>query len=325
MPHEHTQSAARASRAAIDVIDWVQPAVASFGSWLRKDSNQAYKAWRGRLRSGVEGSEEGAIAEAVVFDYLTTSFDIATGGKCELLPGGEHRCGGPDFICRGQDFEYAIEVTNISMATAERRTGLVANGSTAGHYSTLTRAIGREVGSKEQQIARRRYNHPTLVFVTTLHSTVSAICIRRHHMSDLLKGTSSIQWDVNRDTGQSVGETRVVAELDHAVFARVSDICDPDGMMRFEYRNRNVSAILVGGFGTGPSPSVLGALNPNPLIPFDVAWLPFLPFATLRLNPQRKTASVSWSDESHSERPTPKPSIILPSEADYTDFHDFNG
>lgn len=287
------------------------PSIHAYAMWLSKEDAGAARQWCIRCDSPVVSEHEGAIAEAVVYDYLAVQIE-------EIHRGEVKGKGGPDFRCINGGHEFFVEATNISTPVVETMTGLVDGTHGPRAYSPLTRAINREAQGKAAQFKESNLDAPLVVFVTTLQFTASAVCVRQHHLEHLLIGTPSIQWNIDLRTGEAIDDPRSVADFDSALFVKKGRLIGAGP----EYFRRHLSAVVVGGFGVAPPrPPVLGVLHPNPLRPFSKAAMSWVPFAHLSPWPPTGDTCVKWSDEKADAMPAPR-RIVLPGEIDYSDMKD---
>jgi hypothetical protein len=94
-------------------------------------------------------------------------------------------------------------------------------------------------------------------------------------------------WDIERATGQAVGDTYQITRLESSVFTR------PGKISSIEFARLPISALLVGGLGVNP-PSIYGLLHPSPRLPFDPAILARLAFCKQHLDFGSGTISTEW-------------------------------
>lgn len=255
--------------APIDLSLW-SPSIGAYASWLDREDFDAAGLWAKRLKSKGLAHVEGAVAEAVAWDFLSHRVD-------EIRPGSISE-GGPDFRCVRNGRTFFVEVTNLSRALVTKRTGLTEEVDGAQTYGDLTGLIKQEVKSKAGRASN--LGAPHLVFVTTLHGMASQVCVDRAHVAHVLHSTTGIGGSFDAERGEIVGPLREFTRMELSAFTQAFTV-DP--------ARRNVSAVLVGGFGTYPDVRVLGVRHPDPVHSFDPALfedVPFFEFTTWPPNPR---------------------------------------
>lgn len=286
-----------------------QKSLRAYGEWLNQQNSSSAKRWSDQ----VNADHEGAVAEAVAFDWLAGRVD-------KIEHGDPPGCNAPDFICTVCDRRFYVEVTNISVSSVERKTGLKDEQRGFTMYRPLTGAIMAEVVAKSGQFSRFQFDAPLVVFVTTLQFAASCVCVERGHIEDLLTGTTYVESDFDRERGEAVGDLRSATRLGDSLFIRQSKLIGAG----LDVPRKHVSAVLIGGFGVAPpAPPVYGVLHPEPNIPFPIAVLPDVAFAYLDPWPPRGELCVRWSDCSRPEPPSvSQPRLILPSQVSFDDLDD---
>lgn len=244
-----------------------QTSIAAFDKWLADQNSTTHRNWQSRIRADDPSAAEAAIAEAVVFDYLAC--------RCDRVSLNEDPSqGGPDLLFEHHGQKFLVEVTNLSLDTVTRSTGLSHlpdENPRARSYGLLTKNIYRKCRNKTPQISRSQY--PGVIFVTTLHFQASAICFGKHEARQFLWGTEKLSASFDADSVETVGEVRNVSEFENSVFFSEDS----------SFSTRGICALLVGGFGlTPPRANVYGILHPEPPFPFDPSWIPYVEFASLR-------------------------------------------
>ncbi|MAO20002.1 MAG: hypothetical protein CMJ25_04550 [Phycisphaerae bacterium] len=240
--------------------------IAAFDVWLAKQNRVTHSQWQKRIKSTDSGTSEGAIAEAVVFDYLAC--------RCESVSLNEDpSTGGPDLLFEHHGHKFLVEVTNLSIETVTRSTGLTHHldpQSGFQYYGLLTKNIYRKCRNKTPQVSRR--NHPAVLFVTTLHFQASAICIGKLEACHFLWGTEKLSAPFDAESGETVGSVRNVTHFKNSVFFREDA----------SFSTRGICALIVGGFGlVPPDANIFGILHPKPPLSFDPSWIPHVEFARL--------------------------------------------
>lgn len=260
----------------LDLTCW-QPSVSAYADWLNCMDFDTARHWAKRLTSPQLASVEGAVAEAVAWDFLYHRVG-------EIAP-GKLSTGGPDFVCERSGYTFHVEVTNLCRSVVTERTSLtdtVEEGYR--HYGDLTGLIKAEVSGKTAQ--GRNLGVPYLVLVTTLHWGASVACVSRAHVAHVLHSTTSISGDFYPELGEVVGPLREITRMELSAFTR-KFTTDP--------ARRNVSGVLVGGFGTYPDVRVLGVLHPDPVHPFDCTLLEDVPFFEFTSWPPSPQIQTRWT------------------------------
>lgn len=282
-------------------------AIESYKDWLETlPTKNLARQWSNRINSSNDAEAEGAVAEAVVRDYLV-SRDIQV-DLAETL-----KAGGVDFLCRADATMFYIEVANIGIRAATRATGLDhIPGQDAQAYGPLTTSIYDRIQSKTAQL--EKLDSPLLVCVTTLHFTASAICIDRLHVQSLLTGTPFLSGPYDTNSG-TVGAVKNTVDFRDSPF--VSSLLDDNGHPITT--RRYLSAIVAGGFGLqAPDAHVFGVLHPDPKHSFDPNCLPDVPFASIAW-PPGSTVRVRWNDQLDVTPNPRRPRIVIPSDIGYDD------
>lgn len=254
--------------------------VRDFADWLALQNSTTAKGWGRRLNADNDATVEGAVAEAVAWDFLYNRVDRITLHE-------DPSAGGPDFLCEKNGL-FLVEVTNIATSTTAQRTGLHPAQEGFGYYATLTNQLVNEVQTKAAKAAG--LVHPLVLLATTLHFDASALCVNKHHLEELLLGSGGVGSSIDLTTGDSRGGLYEYVSFDRTAFSRCDSLDDA---------RRNISALLVGGFGLRPpAANVAGVLHPNPVRPFDPNMLGDIPFGRRRVNLDRGTAWVEWTTDS---------------------------
>lgn len=257
----------------LDLTRW-QPSISAYADWINGLDPAAAKNWAHRLGAADLASAEGAVAEAVGWNFLVHRVD-------EIRP-GSLSCGGPDFRCTKGGQVFFVEVTNLSSSSVTAWTGLSEELEGPQHYKDLTGLIKREVSGKASQ--GRNIEAPYLVLVTTLHSMASHVCIDRAHVAHVLHSTTAISGDFV--DGEVVGPLREITRMELSAFTNKFTV-DP--------ARRNVSAVLAGGFGTYPDVRVLGVTHPDPVHAFEPSLLQDVPFLEFAVWPPDPRIITRWT------------------------------
>lgn len=267
----------------IDKQTW-QPSLASYATWLDGQSPDSLRLWIARLESNDDAQAEGAIAEAVVLDYLAIRTDTV---RLADIPGK----GGPDFFFNEDDRSFYVEVTNISIEKATAVTSLSTELGSFQNYNNLNLQVKEEVLKKAGQFSS--LDRPLVVVVSTLHPIASQLCVSKGHVEQLLYGRKAIAGKYNSEKGEVEGDLFQLATMDHSGFTRKDSL---------EVARRNVSAIVVGGFGcVPPTAKVRGILHPDPVRPFNPSWIDDLPFLRFKEWPLSNKIVTEWTDDTSEE------------------------
>ena len=277
-----------------DLTLWA-PSLTAFAKWMEEENRAAAEIWSGRLKSSQSYQVESAVAEAVVWDYISNRSDSVW---LEEIPG----VGGVDFGFSVASNQFLVEVTNISSEAATDATKMPDRELFKGNYCLLTKNIRQKVRNKLGQ-ARKRSDHPLLVAVTTLHENASSTCVDRRAVEFALGSPPRITWKWNPQTGESEGDAYQSTDLSQSVFLSPTPILGPDGDPIAQAKYQPISGFLFGGFGLNPkNVSVFGALNPEATNPFDPKLLPDIPFCSFKEWPVTASIDFTWTITEAEER-----------------------
>jgi hypothetical protein len=270
----------------MNLRNWARP-INIYCDWVLKRAPYAAQRWADRLNSPDEAMVEGAVAEALVWNYLD---DHDVSAELADSPGISN----PDFRCSAAGGDYWVEVTNISSAAATQRTGLTPQPDGPGSFSLLTRAIKDEVTSKAGQFSTADLGAPLVIFVTTLHYQVSCLCVAPDWVEYLLYSEPKIAVPVRLDGSHPPGNPYQTTDMCFSVCTRNHST---------EAARRHISAVVVGGFGLRwPDSCVLGVLHPDPIHAFDPEFLPRVPFCRFAKWPPGDEVQVEWMERRRSDR-----------------------
>ena len=243
--------------------------------------------WQRRLKERDQSQRESAVAEAVMWDFLVSRTDEV----CLVeIPG----TGGVDFGFAVAGESFCVEVTNISIEAATRATGLQERPSVNGFHKLLTKSVRSQVRQKLQQV--RTTQCPTLVAVTTLHSTASVICISHPAIEKVMGSPPRITGNFNVTSGEVEGDLYQTTDLQTSVFLSPHPILGPDGEPIVQAKFQPISGFLLCGFGVAPHHGqVLGGLNPEAKYPFDPRLLADVPFCSFGTWPARDSINFEWT------------------------------
>jgi hypothetical protein len=270
-----------------DLNRWA-PSLTAFSKWLSSASESTAKLWSRRLNSGQAEQVEGAVAEAVAWDFLACRCSAAR--LCEVAGSG-----GVDFEFDSGGRAFFVEVTNISSGAAGDASGMPDTDLFKGFYGLLTKQIRSKVRGKFDQ-ARLQEQHPLLVFVTTLHWNASRACINRTAVEFAMSSPPRITGRFNPESGAIEGDLYQSTDLSQSVFLTPRPVLGADGKPIAQAKYQPISGFLVGGFGLEPREvRVLGALNPEATRPFDPATLEDVPFCSFRDWPTNEQINFDWT------------------------------
>lgn len=277
-----------------DLHRWA-PTLTAYADWLPAQSQAIAKGWSRRLNSAQAYDVEGAVAEASVWDFIGCRCDSS---RLAETPGD----GGLEFEFVISGAPFLVEVTNISIESASKASGMPDGNPFSGNYGLLTGNIRPKVRRKFRQ-ARQRSDLPVLVAVTALHSNSSRACVDRRAVEFAMGSPPSITGRFNPETGVIEGDLYQSTDLTQSVFLSPSPVLGPDGVPAAQARFQLISGFLLAGFGLGPKQvSVLGGLNPEAARPFDPSILPDVPFCSFREWPATTKIAFRWTITEDEER-----------------------
>jgi hypothetical protein len=263
-----------------------------FAEWAEKENLPLGRRWSDRLNSNDNAHIESAVSEAVAWDYLACH-------GVEISWHEDISTGGPDYCCTKDNTKFYVEITNLSTDAVIRATQLNPSPNSgpflspqercsgATTFNNLTARIKQEISSKAGQCSRLQF--PALVFVTLFHWQASVVCVDRHHIVQLLHSKPGLSGKFNPETGALEGELYPTTDMALSSFTK---------KYTTEPARRNISGILVGGFGlTPPDARVFGVLHPDPVRPFNPELLPHIPFCRFSTWPPVREVVVEWTDD----------------------------
>jgi hypothetical protein len=285
----------------LDLSRWA-PSLAPFADWLVARDRAAAENWETRINQTDHAAVEGAVAEAVAWDYLDKRVSRIEPGSPITTTGRR-----PDFECWSEAGDrFAVEVTNLSRAVVSEATHLQDPAVVGGgmrSYGDWGHLVKRELSSKTAQGAG--LDCPYVVFVTTLHIEASVLLCSKPHVEPLLHSPVQITMHMNENM-EAVGGIYNSTDFRHAAFTATGTI-NPE--------RRNVSVLLVGGFGTYRNVRVLGVEHQEALRPLPRTDLPDIPRCFFVIWPPDPRVIVGWTDEEPIVPPPPPPPrsrLILP-------------
>ena len=266
----------------LDLSRW-GPSIRAYAKWLAAEDPEEAREWEHRINLKAAQHVEGAVAEAVAWDYL-----INRVGEIHRFRVTETGVKRPDFACRSGDLEFVVEVMNLSRDRVTRRTGLndpMVPGEGPKDYQPWDRELKNVLTKKATQ--GKGLTTPYVVFVTTLHEEASAVLCAKSHTEMILHSRSHLRGFID-EQGAPVGDVQVVTDMATAAFTRKNSI---------DTARQHVSAMLVGGFGTYPDIRVHGLIHPEALHPLSPDVIRDTPFCSWRRWPPGPTVEITWSDE----------------------------
>ena len=214
---------------------------------------------------------EAAMTEAGVRRLLQLHCVIAE--PSEKLDGD---CGGPDFRCSVAALRFYVEVTCISIATAQRKTEI-------SNITGMTEAIFNECINKASQCAD--LDAPVLLAIGTFHDTAAMTGFDKMFVNMALTGQTKMAWDINPATGQE-SDTYHLTEFKRAAFLR------PDPAQIVGFARCSISGLLLINLG---SLRTIGVLHPNATQRFDPMALPDIEFGRVEIDRDSGQLFTTWS------------------------------
>jgi hypothetical protein len=270
----------------LDLSLW-SPSITRYADWIMADHPADAREWEHRINAADPPAVEGAVAEAVAWDYLCNRVDRICRFRPE--PGAARS---PDFLCTTSSGDVVVEVTNLSRAHVTKLTNLddpVRPGSGPKNYASWDRHLKSVLSDKAGQ--GQGLQLPYVVFVTTLHVEASVLLCSRPHVEMVLHSRPHLRGFIDQN-GDAVDEVENVTDFATAAFTRKHSV---------QPARRHVSAMLVGGFGTYPDVRVLGLLHPEAERPLKPGVIASTPLCYWREWPPRGEIKVAWTDA-----PTPQ-------------------
>lgn len=231
------------------------------------------------MTSGDEQAEEGVVAEALVWHWLKSHTDTVEPG-CT-------RGSRADFYCKHNDFEFFIEVTNISIKSATSATGLEHVPNHVGHavstwYGPINHVVKAEVSNKTPQLAE--LSAPGVVMVTTLHYQAGSLCFDKSFTEWYLHSPVVFAGRLDPARGEVIGGFQQVADFKDALFTKTRSL-DP--------ARDCISAVLTMGLG-GQGFKARGVLNPKALRLLEPCALPHVPLCRFKNWPPTDHIQLEW-------------------------------
>lgn len=272
----------------LDLSPW-HTSINAYADWLSDEDKTAATKWSQRLRSPQPDKVEGAVAEALIYDYIGCRVDSV---HLTDRPG----VGGLDFEFAKGDVRFLVEVTNLSIDAVTKASGMPDTDSfNTGFYGLLTDRIRQKVRNKLKQ-AKNQSQYPLLVAVTTLHWNASCVCINRKAVEFAMNSPPNITSKWNPNTGESEGEPYQSTDLSRSVFLSPTPVLGPDGEPVAQARYEPISGFLLGGFGLRPPDAhVFAGLNPEARIPFDPSMFPDVPTCFFAEWPVSTELKLEWT------------------------------
>lgn len=277
-----------------DLTLWA-PSLTTFIEWLEEENRTAAENWLRKLNSSQSNQVESAVAEAVIWDYVSSRCDSV---RLAEVPG----VGGIDFEFGVASEQFLVEVTNISNEAATNASGMPEEQLFAGNYSLMTKKLRQKVRNKLKQ-ARNQSDRPLLVAVTTLHENAGRTCVDRLAVEFAMGSAPKITSKWNPETGASEGDLYQSTDLSQSVFLSPKPVLGRDGEPIAHAKYQPISGFLLGGFGLNPNDvRVFGALNPEAIRPFDPKLLPDIPFCSFKEWPVTTSIEFTWTITEAEER-----------------------
>jgi hypothetical protein len=205
-------------------------------SWLSTFDPQYLANWEKLLNCDVEA----ALCETGVRRRLQNCAVALE--PCENLTGD---CRGPDFRCQVGTIHFYVEVSCVSIAAAERKTGMkneVSRKPSPFNVMGMAEAIFGKCGDKAPQCAN--LDGPALVAVGTFHAAAAMAGFSKILVGNVLTGKTSFSQNISLKTGEPVGDTYLSTDFEKAAFLRR----DHDDSVGF--KRSSISGVVVFGLGT---------------------------------------------------------------------------
>jgi hypothetical protein len=234
-----------------------------------------YNAHLKRFGERLEADAKAAEAEAVVFSLLWSSK-----ARPDVLE--DASTGGVDFICRPDKMsEFVVEVKSLNSDGVARRScwPKKGDGRVGGAFKLETFKLKNVAQRADRQLGR--YAFPRVLAIAS--SDESALVLMDGHAVESLLVSDPVP-------STSLDNPAMLAtDLRNSVFVK------PDNAGRIVTCLPHVSAIwLIGIFGD--QSRLVGALHPEPEIPFDPNLFPDIPYGWLRKWPaQDGRLGVEWT------------------------------
>ncbi len=264
------------------------PSISAYADWINGVNFERAAEWAHRLTAPTPAHVEGAIAEAVAWDWLVHRVD-----SMGAVNTSNQRS--PDFVCRARSATFFVEVTNISREQMTEITKMQDSELFRGCYGSAADRLHHEI--LERAGKGRPLEAPFLMFVTTLHWNASYQMVDRLHVESVLHSPTRISGLID-ERGEAVpGPIREVTSFGRAAFTRSGTT---------ETARPFLSGVLFGAFGHYPvghldrrDRLVRGILHPVPNHPFDPSLLPdtsFCRFKTWPPSPEHPEVLLEWTD-----------------------------
>lgn len=246
--------------------------------WLSDFDQQYLVNWKKLFRA----DNEAALTEAGIRRMLHQHG--VTVEPNEKLTGS---CGGPDFRCTVNGSHFYVEVTCITIATAEKRSGIKdgVTGFSPFNVMGMTEATFSECKNKAPQCSN--LDGPALVAVGTFHGTAAMVGFEKELVNCVLTGKTKMAWDINIKTGQQIGDSYQTTELHSAAFLR------RDNTQKVGFARQSISGVLLCAVGLG-SLRTIGVLHPNATRPFNPVLLPNIEFGSVTIDQKSLRLCVDW-------------------------------
>jgi hypothetical protein len=250
--------------------------------WLSAFDPQYRSNWEKMLNA----DSEAALCEAGVRRRLERS-----GVRVEPNESLTGKDRAPDFRCFSDRDHFYVEVTCISIATAERRSDIKPEPSGFSPFNPwgMVEAVFAECKNKAPQCAN--LDRPALVAVGTFHTTAAMIGLKKVLVEGLLTGKTVMAWDVDDRTGQQAGDAYRFTEMRAAAFLQ------SDPTHEFRFARNSISGVLILGLGSSPG-RCLGVLHPNPVRPFDPTLLADIEFGSVEIDEKQGQLRIRWASGS---------------------------
>ena len=237
-------------------------------NWYSEHLRDKHPKNLARFEADRKRDYEVAVAEAVTFHVLTYR-------NVHPEVHEEAGAGGADFICwastnpfakRTPQNEFVVEATAISQEAVTRRSGIPTEitGPGGGAIGLLTRNFWRKAGSKTDQL--KRHPMPRVLSIVSSHVGASVLI----NSATAFWAFTSEEF-FRHEIGKADADPNRYADLKNSVFLELT------ADEKIVPRRKEISAILLIAVD-GAASTVFGMLHPEPEYPFNIEFLPDVPF-----------------------------------------------
>jgi hypothetical protein len=238
-------------------------------NWYSEHLRDTHPKNLARFEADRKRDYEVAVAEAVTFHVLTYR-------NVHPEVHEEVGTGGADFMCwasmnpfakRAPQDEFVVEATAISQEAVTRSSRIpmeFEGGVGGGAIGLLTKNLWNKATKKNRQL--QGYAMPRVLSIVSSHVGASVLINSATALWALTSGEFFIH-----EIGKDKADPNRYADLENSLFMELTD----DG--KIVPRRKEISAILLIAVD-GAASTVFGILNPEPEYPFNIEFLPDVPF-----------------------------------------------